>query len=44
MRMFCNAKDSHIFPTKKSGAFVIFMFQMLTNNVNFEQPARSLPT
>ena len=33
----CNAKDSHIFSTKKNRVFVIF-YESLTNNiVNFEQ-------
>ena len=44
MRIFCNAKDSHIFPTKNNSVFVIFKFKnfnetLTNNNVNFEQPA-----
>ena len=47
MRIFCIAKDSHIFPTKNNSGFVIFVIfyilnfnKTLTNDVvNFEQPA-----
>ena len=44
MRIFCIAKDSHIFPTKNYSVFVIFTFknfnETLTNDVvYFEQPA-----
>ena len=44
MRIFCIAKDTHIFPTKNNRVFVIFTFKIfnetLTNNVvNFEQLA-----
>ena len=43
MRIFCNAKDSHIFPTKKTKCICDICIQnfkeMSTNNVvNFEQP------
>ena len=39
MRIFCSAKDSHIFPTKNNSVFVTIMFENLTNNVvNYEQP------
>ena len=30
VRIFCTAKDSHIFPTKNNSIFVIFMFSILT--------------
>ena len=30
MRIFCNAKDYHIFPTKNKSEFVIFTFEILT--------------
>ena len=44
MRIFCNAKDSHIFSTKKKQCLcninVLNFNEKLTNNVvNFEQPA-----
>ena len=47
MRIFCSAKDSHIFSTKHDSVFVIFTFEncneMLTNDVvNFEQLAPGL--
>ena len=44
MRIFCNAKDSHIFPTKNNSVFVIILNfnETLTNDlVNFEQLAES---
>ena len=30
MRIFCTAKDSHIFSTKNNSVFVIFTFENLT--------------
>ena len=46
MRIFCNAKDSLLFPTKNNGAFVMLSFEFnetVTNDVvNFEQPAPDL--
>ena len=30
VRIFCSAKDSHIFSTKNNSVFVIFMFENLT--------------
>ena len=44
LRIFCTAKDSHIFPTKNNSVFVILMFlnfnETLANDVvNFEQQA-----
>ena len=44
MRIFCTAKDSHIFPTKNNSGFVIFTFldfnETFTNDVvNVEQLA-----
>ena len=43
MRIFCSAKDFHIFPTKNNGVFVIFTYktnETITNDVvNFEQLA-----
>ena len=42
VRIFCSAKDSHIFSTKNNSIFVIFTFKILTtltkDVVNFEQP------
>ena len=42
MRIFCTAKDSHIFSTKNHIIFVIFTFEILTKTltndvVNFER-------
>ena len=44
MRIFCSAKDSHIFPTKKKQCIcdinILNFNETLTNDiVNFEQPA-----
>ena len=43
MRIFCNAKNSYIFPAKNNSVFVIFVFEILTKSfndvVNFEQLA-----
>ena len=33
MRIFCTAKDPHIFPTKNNSVFVIFMFWILTKRL-----------
>ena len=33
MRILCNAKDSHILSTKNNNVFVIFMFEILTNDI-----------
>ena len=32
MRIFCTAKDSHIFSTKNNSVFVIFTFENLTKH------------
>ena len=31
-KLFCTAKDSHIFPTKNNSVFVIFTFENLTKH------------
>ena len=33
MRIFCIAKDSHIFPTKNYSVYVIFTFKILTKRL-----------
>ena len=43
LRIFCIAKDSHVFPTKNNSEYVILTLsnfnETLTNDVvNFEQP------
>ena len=38
MRIFCTAKDSHIFSTKNNSVFVIFNKTLTNDVVNFEQP------
>ena len=37
MRALCIANDTHILSTKNNSVFVIFMFEILTNVVDFEQ-------
>ena len=38
MRIFCSPKDCHIFQ-KKNSVFVLFVFKITNDVVNFEQPA-----